>query len=108
MTGASNQTHLQVELVVQVPINLLGITVLPEEPSQHTKSPHPQNFSWQTRLTGTPPLTCRYLRLTSAEPPGVAVEMTTWVTYHILCACPLTWPLVLPLHEIESGSFVAF
>ena len=94
--------------MVQVPVNLLGITILPEKPSQYTKSPHPQNLSWQTGLTGTPPLTYRTFSLMCAEPPGIAVEVEQSLAYHILCACPLIWPLVLPLHEIESVSFVAF
>ena len=101
-----NQTHLQVELMIQMPVNFLGITILPEKPPQHTQSSHPQNLGWQTSLTCTPPLTYKTqseLRFTCFKPPGTAC-----VTYRIQCACPSTWPLVLPLHETESGSSVAF
>ena len=55
--GELSGIYLQVKLVVQVPVNLLSITILPEQPSQHTKSSHPQNFGWQTGLTGSLPLT---------------------------------------------------
>ena len=51
------RAYLQVELVVQMPVNLLGITVLPQKPPQHTKSPHPEDLGRQTGLAGTPPLT---------------------------------------------------
>lgn len=87
---AVDNAHLQVELVVQVSVNLLGIAILPEKPPQHTKSPHPQDLGWQTSLTSTPPLTYKTrpeLQLTCAEPlvPGSAARL---VVYRILCACP--------------------
>ena len=51
-------TDLEVELVIQVLVDLLGITVLPQEPSQHTQPAHPQDLGGQTCLTCTPTLTC--------------------------------------------------
>jgi len=51
------QPYLQVELVVQVPVDLLGITVLPQKPPEDAQPPHPKDLSGQTGLTGTVPLT---------------------------------------------------
>ena len=44
--------------MVQVPVNLLGIAILPQKPPEHTKSTHPQNLGGQAGLTGTLALTC--------------------------------------------------
>ena len=45
--------------MVQVPVDLLGITVLPQKPPQNTQPPHPKDLGWQTGLAGTVPLTCK-------------------------------------------------
>ena len=66
-------SYLQVELMVQMPVNLLCITVLPEKPPQNTKSSHPQDLGWQTSLASTPPLTYKaqpQLQLSVCWPPG--------------------------------------
>merc|ERR1712159_330494 len=43
----------EVELVVQVPIDLLCLTVLGEQAAEHPDAAHPQNLAGQTSLLGT-------------------------------------------------------
>lgn len=47
----------QVQLVVQVLVNLLRLTVLAQQPAQDTHAAQPQDLSRHTRLLGTPALT---------------------------------------------------
>ena len=50
--------HLVVELVVQVAVDLLGVSVLAQQAAQHAQPPHPQHLGGQARLARSPPLTC--------------------------------------------------
>ncbi len=50
-------THPHVQLVVQVLVDLLGVTVLLEQATQHAGAADPQDLGGQARLTGTMALT---------------------------------------------------
>ena len=47
----------QVQLVVDVLVNLLGVTVLLQKTTQNALSAHPQNADWHTGVAGTLSLT---------------------------------------------------
>jgi hypothetical protein len=47
----------QVHVMVNVLVNLLGLTVLAQEASQNSHPPHPQNLGGEPSLPGTPSLT---------------------------------------------------
>ena len=51
-------THLHVELMVQVPVNLLGVAVLLEHATKDAQAPHPQDLSGQAGLPGSSALAC--------------------------------------------------
>lgn len=98
-------TDLQVELMIQVLVNLLGVTVLSEKPSQHAQSAHPQDLGGQTCLTGTPALTCKQgfftLRRTStttiATMSIATLSVKMFATHRSQCVCPWLWP---PVHAL--------
>ena len=50
--------HLVVELMVQMPVNLLGVSVLAQKATQYTQPLHPQQLCRQASLPGSPPLSC--------------------------------------------------
>lgn len=54
-------TYPHVQLMVQVLVNLLVVTVLLEQTAQHTGAADPQNLGGQTSLSGTVALTCSIL-----------------------------------------------
>merc|ERR1719454_1526048 len=45
--------HLDVQLVVQVLVDLLGLAVLLKHATEHTQAAHPQNLLRHTGVTGT-------------------------------------------------------
>lgn len=49
--------RLLVEQVVQVLVDLSGLSVLPEQSPKHSLSPHPLDFGWHPGVGGTLPLT---------------------------------------------------
>merc|ERR1719476_116075 len=48
---------LEVELVVLFLVDLLSLTVLLQQSTQHTRATHPQDLGWHTSLTGSLSLT---------------------------------------------------
>ena len=50
--------YLVVELVIQMPVNLLGVSVLAQKAAQHAQPLHPQQLCGQAGLPGPPPLSC--------------------------------------------------
>ena len=57
-TGLKAATDLQVQLMVQVLVDLLGVPVLAQQPPQHPQTPHPQHLGGQPGLPCSLPLTC--------------------------------------------------
>lgn len=49
--------YLHVQVMIQVLVDLLGVTVLAQQTAQHTQPPDPQQLAGQTSLTGTTTLT---------------------------------------------------
>lgn len=66
---------LHVELVVEVLVNLAGLTVLPQQTPENTLAPHPHNLGWHTGLVGTLSLT------------GARVATGTLGSVQLACAC---------------------
>lgn len=109
-------TDLQVELMIQVLVNLLGITVLPQKPPQYAQPAHPQDLGGQTCLTGTSALTYEQgiftLRLhTSSSNYDDCFDagycnhnVEVLVTHRNQCVCPWPWPPVHALPWLWSGS----
>ena len=60
----SELAHLEVQLVVEVPVDLLGVAVLAQQPAQHAHAADPQDLGGQPRLAGSPPLACAGYRAT--------------------------------------------
>ena len=50
--------YLQVQLMVQVLVDLLGVSVLAQQPAQDTQATHPEHLGGQPGLPGSPPLPC--------------------------------------------------
>merc|ERR1719432_728357 len=66
---------LQVQLVVQMPVNLLGLPVLPEEPPENTHSGHPCLLHTGSGVGSTLPLTrSRVTSLTTLSSKPVGTE----------------------------------
>ncbi len=70
-----------VKLVVQVPVNLLGVSVLAQQASQHPKPLHPEQLCGQAGLPGTPPLTCRI----STTPDTTSCNVWATSFIHLFC-----------------------
>lgn len=51
---------LAVQLVVEVPVDLLGVAVLAQQSAQHAQAAHPQQLGGQAGLAGTPALTYKH------------------------------------------------
>lgn len=60
-----------VELVVQVPVDLLGVSVLAQQASEHPQPLHPEQLCGQPGLPGTPPLTCHMSTTPDSTPCNV-------------------------------------
>lgn len=74
-------THLHVQLMVEVLVNLLAVPVLAQQAPQHTQAADPQQLGGQAGLTGTTALTWRGWR-GEQEQQGVAQEVSylAWPT----------------------------
>ena len=70
-----------VKLVVQVPVDLLGVSVLAQQASQHPKPLHPEQLCGQAGLPGTPPLTCRI----STTPDTTSCNVWATSFIHLFC-----------------------
>merc|ERR1719222_527218 len=73
---------LQVQLVVQMPVNLLGLPILPEEPPENTHSGHPCLLHTGSGVGSTLPLTrSRVTSLTtlSSKPVSKLRLKSSWL-----------------------------
>lgn len=55
----------QVQVVIQVLVDLAGISVLSQQSSQHSQSSHPQNLGWHTGVSSTLSLTVTHVSTVS-------------------------------------------
>lgn len=55
--------HFHVHCVVHVLVNLFGFPVLAQQAPENTHPAHPKDLGGEPGLPGTPPLTCRAIRL---------------------------------------------
>jgi hypothetical protein len=51
---------VEVESVINVPVDFLGVTHLVEETTEDTDTTHPENLEWETGVGGTATLTGSY------------------------------------------------
>ena len=54
---------VEVEGVVDVLVNLLGVAHLVEETAEHTDTAHPEHLERETGVGGTPALTSTYIAM---------------------------------------------
>lgn len=54
----TTSTHLHVELVVEVLVDLLGVPVLAQQAAQHAQAADPQQLGGQARLARSTALAC--------------------------------------------------
>ncbi len=61
------EAYLEVELVVQVLVDLLGVAVFAQQPPQNPQTPHPQHLGGQTGLPCSLPLTCMHTKMINLQ-----------------------------------------